>query len=84
MEKSEMMKLLDASTIAILLKIYGLKYKHVGLRLRCSRQNVGYLLKFDNFSPYQREIILELLLQHGLEASELVLVHHMTKKVKQL
>lgn len=79
-----MMPLLNAPTIVALLKIYDLNYKHVGIRLRCSRQNVGYLLKADSFKQYQREIILDLLLQHGLEATELVVVHHMTKKVKQL
>ena len=84
MEKSEIIRLLDAPTIVALLKIYDLHYKHVGIRLRCSRQNVSYLLKADSFKQYQREIILDLLLQHGLEASELVVVHHMTKKVKQL
>lgn len=75
-----MLKLLDATTIVALLKIYDLHYKHVAIRLNCTRQNITHLVKADSFSPYQRELILELLLQYGLEATELALVHHMTKK----
>lgn len=84
MKKAEMLKLLDASTIVALLKIYGLNYRHVAIRLNCVRQNISYLLKHDSFNEHQREVVLELLLQHGLEASELALIRHMTKKVKQL
>ena len=83
MDKPTMLKLLDASTIVALLKIYNLSYRNLALLFRCSRQNIVYLIKHDRFSEYQRETVLDLFLQYGLEPSELVLVHHMSKKVNQ-
>ncbi|MCP1146157.1 hypothetical protein [Lysinibacillus endophyticus] len=84
MDKKQLIQKLDASTIVALLKIYNLKYKHIAGRLSCTRQNVLYLLKNDCFKEYQRYIILDLFLQYGLTDTELALIHHMTKKVKQL
>ena len=80
MDKATMLSLLDAKTIAALLKIYNLPYRHLALIFRCTRQNIVYLLKYDRFSEYQREVVLDVFLEYGLEPSELVLVHHMTKK----
>lgn len=78
------LQMLDPATIIALLKIYNLSYKNLALLLRCTRQNIVYLLKYDRLNEYQTEIILELFKQHGLEDTELVLIHYMTRKVTQL
>lgn len=80
MDKKTQLQLLNPTTIIALLKIYNLSYKNLALLLRCTRQNIVYLLKNERLSDYQKELILELLLQHGLEPTELVLIHYMTMK----
>lgn len=80
MNKNTQLQMLDPPTITALLKIYNLSYKNLALLLRCTRQNIVYLLKNERLSEYQTEIILELFKQHGLEDTELVLIHYMTRK----
>lgn len=84
MDKSEMLKLLDSHTISALLKIYNLKYKHIAVRLHCTKQNIVSMMKTDRFTESQRRTVLDLFLQHGLEATELVLIYHMTNKLRKV
>ncbi|WP_413299712.1 hypothetical protein AA0X95_16600 [Bacillus sp. 1P10SD] len=83
-EKHEVLKMLDSDTISALLKIYGLTYQHLALPLRCTRQNVLYLLKSGNMKDYQKAIILDIFTSYGMETAELMLIHQMTSKAKKL
>ncbi|WP_430789470.1 hypothetical protein VBD025_03930 [Virgibacillus flavescens] len=83
-DKKEVLQLLDADTIIALLKVVNLKYKHVAGRLNISRQAIVYLMKHDAYKDWQKEIILEMLLQHGCEVAEIMLVHQMVNKAKKV
>jgi hypothetical protein len=82
-DKSEAIRLLDAETISALLRIYNLKYKHLAVRFNCTKENIVYLIKHDRFKDYQREIILELFMQHGLDLTQLTLIHIMANQSKK-
>jgi hypothetical protein len=83
-EKSEVLKMLDSDTISCLLKVYNLTYQHLAIPLRCTRQNILYLLKSGNMRGYQKEIILGIFTSYGMETAELMLIHQMTSKAKKL
>jgi hypothetical protein len=83
-EKSQLLKMMDSDTVTCLLKVYNLTYQHIALRLRCTRQNVLYLLKSGNMKDYQKEIILEIFVSHGMEKAELMLIYQMVTKSKKL
>jgi predicted DNA-binding protein YlxM (UPF0122 family) len=72
--------LLTPATITALKNIYGLSLKHIAVRLNVTPQAVFYLLKNDRLKDYQKQIILDLLLDHGLEYTELILINTMTNK----
>ncbi|MED4037044.1 hypothetical protein [Niallia taxi] len=78
---------MDTETIAALLKIYNLTYRHVAIRLNCTRPNISYHMKNDTFKPFEREMILRLFLERGLEFAELVIINKLittSKKVNTL
>jgi hypothetical protein len=83
-EKSEVLKMLDSDTVTCLLKVYNLTYQHIAIRLRCTRQNVLYLLKSGNMKDYQKDIILDIFTSYGMEIAELMLIHQMTSTAKNL
>jgi hypothetical protein len=83
-DKFEVLKMLDSDTVTCLLKVYNLTYQHVAIRLRCTRQNVLYLLKSGNMKDYQKDIILDIFTSYGMEIAELLLIHQMTSKARKL
>jgi hypothetical protein len=83
-DKKEVLKLLDANTMKALLRLYGLDYKFLAVRLGCTRPNIHYHLKHDTFKDYQRENILELLFKQGLEVAELVIINQLVNKQKKV
>jgi hypothetical protein len=83
-EKSSVLQMLDSETVTCLLKVYNLTYQHIAIRMRCTRQNVLYLLKSGNMKDYQKEIILDIFTSYGMEIAELMLLHQMTSKAKNL
>lgn len=75
--------MLDPATIKALINIYSLSLKHLAARLNMTPQAVFYLLKNERLKDYQKEIILILFQDHGLETAELILLHTMIiKRVK--
>jgi hypothetical protein len=83
-DKTEVLKLLDKETILALLAIYGIRHKSLAARFHVSRPAISYLLKHDAFKPYQRELILNLLMDHGMELLELILVNRMVNTAKKV
>ncbi|MBN3553302.1 hypothetical protein JYA63_03425 [Fictibacillus nanhaiensis] len=83
-DKTEVMKLLDEKTLKALLRLYGIDYKFLAVRLGCTRPNIHYHLKHDTFKQYQRENILELLFKQGLEVAELVIINQLVTKQKKV
>lgn len=83
-DKSKLISLLDADTISALLRIYGLGYKNLAVRFHVTREAIYYRQKTDCWKPYEREMILDLFVSHGLEMAELMLIHQMTNKRKVL
>jgi hypothetical protein len=82
-DKTELLKLLDSATISAILRIYGITYKHLAIKLNCTRPNVSYHIKHDSFKGFEREVILDLFFQHGLEVVELMLINNMVKTAKK-
>jgi predicted XRE-type DNA-binding protein len=85
-KKAEVLKLLDAETITALLKIYNLKYENIAIRLHITRQAIVYKMRKDRWKDFEKEIVLDLLQQHGLEITELILINKMvttSRKVKK-
>lgn len=83
-DKAELLKLLDADTIKALLRLYGIDYKKIAIRFDQTRPAIYYQLKNDSFKDYQRAIILDLFTQHGLEATELILINKMMTTMKKV
>ncbi|MFJ7994291.1 hypothetical protein ACIQY5_19210 [Peribacillus frigoritolerans] len=83
-DKTEVLKLLDKETILALLAIYGIRHRNLAARFNVSRPAISYLLKQDAFKPYQREVILNLLLDNGMELVELILVNKMVNTAKKV
>jgi hypothetical protein len=83
--KNLLIDLLDPSTIKALMSIYQIRLKHIAVRLNgVSKQAVKYHLDRGSFKAWQKEVILDLFIDHGLEAAELILINTMTnKKVKK-
>ena len=83
-ETKEIIKLLDSDTISALFRLYGITYDTIGIRMRMTRQAVTYKIKHDAFKDYEREIVLQLLQQHGLEISELILINKIINTAKNV
>jgi hypothetical protein len=83
-DTKEVVTLLDAPTISALFKIYDIGYKQVALRFRYSKANVTYKMKTDSWYLHERQMLLELFQQHGMEIVELMLINQMTNKAKKL
>ncbi|QFT88070.1 hypothetical protein FIU87_05405 [Bacillus sp. THAF10] len=81
-DKSKLINLLDSATITALLRLYGLNYKHFAIRFNVTREAIHYRMKTDCWKAYERELILELFISHGLEMAELMLIHQMVTKRK--
>jgi transcriptional regulator with XRE-family HTH domain len=79
-KRDSLLDLLDPDTIKALKNIYGLSLKHLAARLNMTPQAVFYLLKNDRLKEYQKEIILSLFQDHGLESAELIVLHTMIQK----
>jgi hypothetical protein len=83
-KKDSLNDLLDPATIKALKNIYGLGLKHLAARLNITPQVIFYLLKNDWIKDYQKEAILQLFQDHGLEAAELIVLHTiLTKREKK-
>ncbi|MGE6488787.1 hypothetical protein [Paenisporosarcina sp. NPDC076898] len=83
-DKAELLKLLDADTIKALLRLYGIDYKKIAIRFGQTRPAIYYQLKNDSFKDYQREILLNLFIQNGLEAAELILINKLMTTMKKV
>lgn len=83
-DKAELLQLLDAETIKALLRLYGIDYKNIAIRFGQTRPAIYYQLKNDSFKDYQREIILNLFIQYGLEAAELILINKMMATMRKV
>jgi hypothetical protein len=83
-DKAEVLKMVNHANVSALMKIYGITYQHLANRLRFTKQNVLYLLKADSMKEYQKEIILEIFISHGLEVCELIFINQLTSKSKIL
>jgi hypothetical protein len=83
-DKAEVLKMINQANVSALMRIYGITYQHLANRLRFTKQNVMYLLKAGTMKDYQKEIILEIFLQRGLEITELIFINHLTSKSKRL
>ncbi|MFJ7729280.1 hypothetical protein ACIQXV_24545 [Neobacillus sp. NPDC097160] len=80
---AEVIKLLDAPTISALFRLYGINYDSIAFRLRQTRQAIVYKQKHDSWKPYERQLVYELLKQHGLESTELILINKMANTSKK-
>ncbi|WP_066385483.1 hypothetical protein [Neobacillus mesonae] len=76
-DKAELLMLLDSATIKALLRLYGLGYKSIAVRFGVTRPAINYMLRHDSFKDYQRQILLDLFFQLGMEATELILINKM-------
>ena len=83
-DKAELLKLLDADTIKAIARLYGIDYKRIAIRFGLTRPAIHYQLKNNSFKDYQREIILDLFTQYGLEAAELILINKMMTTMKKV
>jgi hypothetical protein len=83
-DKASVLKMINQENVSALMKIYGITYQHLANRLRFTKQNVMYLLKAGTMKEYQKEIILEIFISHGLEITELMFINHLTSKSKIL
>ncbi|MFB5196154.1 hypothetical protein ACE198_14695 [Neobacillus sp. KR4-4] len=83
-DNNQIIQYLDSATISALFRVYGIKYDAIGMRLRCTRQNIVYKMKTDSWKDYERQMVLELLRQHGLETVELILINRMVNTSKNL
>lgn len=83
-DKTEVLKLLDKETILVLLAIYGIRHRNLAALFNVTRPAISYLIKHDAFKPYQREVILNLLLDNGMELLELMLVNKMVTTAKKV
>ncbi|MCK2018858.1 hypothetical protein [Peribacillus frigoritolerans] len=81
-DQRALLNLLDPTTIQGLLNIYNLSLKHVAGRMDCTVPAVHYLIKNDKLKDWQKERILELFSDHGLEVAELLLVNQMVNRRK--
>jgi hypothetical protein len=76
----QLIDLLDPNTIKALQSIYQIRLKHIAVRLNCTKQNVKYHLDNGSFKDWQKEVIYELLLENGLDQTELILVNSIANK----
>ncbi|MDF2039354.1 MULTISPECIES: hypothetical protein [Cytobacillus] len=83
-DKSKLISLLDSATIASILRLYGLTYKHLAIRFNITREAIHYRMKTDCWKPYEREMLLDLFVSYGMEMAELMLIHQMINKKKVL
>ncbi|WNS82223.1 hypothetical protein RRU94_15910 [Domibacillus sp. DTU_2020_1001157_1_SI_ALB_TIR_016] len=78
--KKSLIKLLDPATITALNNTYKPSLGNLAARLNRAPQNVFYYLENDSFKGYQKEIILDLLLDHCLEGTELILINSIVNR----
>ncbi|MBN3556054.1 hypothetical protein JYA63_17375 [Fictibacillus nanhaiensis] len=78
--KHTILELLDPVTIKAVTALYQLRLKHIGYRLNCTPQAVKYNLDNDSFKQWQKEKILDLFMDHGIEVAELILINSMAIK----
>ncbi len=83
-DKAELIKLLDADTLVALLKIYGITYKHLAIRLNVTRPAISYHVKNNSFKSHDLRIVLDLLFNHGLEVAELILINKMVNTARKV
>lgn len=75
--------MINSDTVPALMKIYDVTYQQLSLHFRMTKQGVIYLVHHDRLKEYQKEIVLDVFLQLGLETAELMLIHQMTYKAKK-
>lgn len=78
-DKESLTQYLTGPTIAALSRFYGISYKQMAARLRYGSSNVKYHVDGDSFAKWQRMALLDLFMDHGLEATELILIHQLLK-----
>ncbi|WNF35685.1 hypothetical protein RJD24_14650 [Bacillaceae bacterium IKA-2] len=78
-DKAKTLEMLDAVTISALVRVYGLKYDNIAIRMKCTRQNICYKQRTNSYTVYEKEIVWELLQQHGLDSTFLILINTMIK-----
>lgn len=79
-KKESLIDLLDPITIKAVSSLYQIRLKHIAIRLNVTKQAVKYHLDRSSFQDWQKEVILHLFMDHGLEAAELILIHTISNK----
>lgn len=82
-DSKQIIQLLDANTIGALFRLYGIKYDSVAFRLRVTKQSIVYRQKMDSWKPWERELVYEILKQHGCDSTLITIVNLMMQNQKK-
>ncbi|MGE6401893.1 hypothetical protein [Bacillus cereus] len=76
-DKDALLHYLNGDVVAALGKLFNVSYRQIAGPLRCSAANIKYHIHNDSFAPWQKRLLLQMFMNRGLEAAELVFLHQL-------